>query len=221
MQTFPLVVSIQVGKAQTIAPVEAGGKPWRSAIFKSAVEGPVWARKLGLDGDAQADHRHHGGEGQAINVYPEEHYEVWRAAPGLEGMGGGAFGENFTTLGVTERTTCLGDLLRVGEALVQVSQPRGPCYKLNRRWNVAFLQARAEQEYRFGWYLRVIEEGQVRAGDRLELLERPLPQWTIARVWDVTTADLRRPEAAAEARALLEIGLLGKNWRRALEKMLA
>ncbi len=214
------ILSVQVGKPQTLAAVEEGGKPWRSAIYKTSVDGPVWARALGLDGDAQADHRHHGGEAQAINVYPAEHYEVWRATPGLEAMTGGAFGENFTTLGMSEHTTFLGDVMRVGEAVVQVTQPRGPCYKLNRRWNNPDLQSRAEQEYRFGWYLRVMEEGRVQAGDRFELLDRPHPDWSIARVWDVTTGELDTPETVADARALMDIALLGKNWRRALEHML-
>lgn len=214
------ILSIQVGKPRELPPVEAGGKPWRSAIYKSTVDGAVWVRKLGLEGDAVADHHHHGGEDQAINVYPAEHYAVWHATPGLEAMSGGAFGENFTTQGVDEFSVCLGDTMRVGEAVVQVSQPRGPCYKLNRRWNYDDLQRRAEQEHRFGWYLRVIEEGRVQAGDHLELIERPYPDWSIARVFDVTDAPHDTPEAAAEARALLEIPALGMNWRRSLEKML-
>lgn len=220
MTQTPRILSIQVGPVQEMPPVEPGGEPWRSAILKTTVDGPLWARALGLEGDEQANHRHHGGEGQAINVYPAQHYEVWRATPGLETMTGGAFGENFTTLGLDEHTICLGDVFRVGEALVEVSQPRGPCYKLNRRWNYADLQTRAEDEYRFGWYLRVLEEGRVQAGDALEPLARPLPGWTIARVWDVTRGPLDTPEQIEDARALAELPALGKNWKRSLLKRL-
>jgi MOSC domain-containing protein YiiM len=211
------LVSVQVGQPASFPPGEPGGKPWRSAIVKTAVEGPVWARRLGLDGDAQADRRVHGGENRAINVYPAEHYAFWQRMPGLEAMRGGAFGENFTTLGLVESNACIGDLFRVGTALVQITQPRGPCYKLNRRWNAPDLQRISEETHRFGWYLRVLEEGQVQAGDAMHLLEQPNPQWTIATVWDLTLD----PSDEAAARALLALPALSSDWKRSLEKQLA
>jgi MOSC domain-containing protein YiiM len=220
MTHSPSILSIQVGAIQTMPPAEPGGEAWRSAILKGRVDGPVWARALGLDGDAQAETRHHGGESQAINVYPSEHYDYWRETPALASMRGGAFGENFTTAGLDERTVCLGDVFRAGEALVEISQPRGPCYKLNRRWQYPDLQRRAEDTYRFGWYFRVREEGRVQAGDALVLIERPLPEWSIARVWDVTKSPLDTPEQITAAEALRDLPVLGKNWRRSLDKML-
>ena len=210
------LLSIQVGTPVTYPPVEPDGKPWRSAIVKHPVDGPVMARTTGLDGDKQSDPRVHGGPNRAINVYPAEHYAVWRAAPGLEAMTGGAFGENFTTLGLLEDTACIGDVFRVGQVLVEISQPRGPCFKLNRRWNVEDLQQRAEQERRFGWYLRVREEGLVEAGQEMALLERPYPQWTVRTAWDLRL----EPIDAVAVRALIACPALSEDWKRSLQKRL-
>jgi MOSC domain-containing protein YiiM len=215
METILRVISIQVGRVVEYPPVEAGGAPWRSGIGKKAVEGAVWARRTGLDGDEQADLRAHGGEGRAINVYPAEHYDFWRQTHAFRAMSGGAFGENFTTLGLVEQTACIGDVFRVGDAVVEITQPRGPCYKLNRKWGVTDLQQRAEMEHRFGWYLRVKQEGRVSAGDALELLERPNPQWTVARVWDIKEQPaLDRSEVAA----LVAIPALAEDWKKRLLK---
>ncbi len=211
------IQSIQVGQPVTVP--AAGETPeWRSAIFKSPVSGPVGVGPLGLEGDAQADLRAHGGPDKAINVYPAENYAYWQATPALAALTGGAFGENFTTLGLTEDAACVGDIFQVGEVgevgkvVVQISQPRGPCYKLNRRWQVPDLQQRAEQTRRIGWYFRVLQGGSVAPGMQLALVERPYPQWNIARVWDVTRngAD---PAARSE---LLACALLSADWKRAL-----
>lgn len=215
--TTAKLVSIQVGQIETYPSPEPGGSPWRSAIGKRAVERSVWAGRLGIMGDAQADRRNHGGEGRAINVYPSEHYTRWREKPGLEAMTGGAFGENFTTLGLLEDSVCIGDTYRVGEVLVEISQPRGPCYKLNRRWNMPDLQTLAEQEHRFGWYLRVREEGSLKAGQDLALLDRPCPDWTIARVWSLLMEEFH-PD---DAQALLEVPALSEDWKRQVRKKLA
>ena len=211
------LLSVQVGKPVEHPPVEPGGKPWRSAIVKNPVVGPVWVGRLGLEGDSQADKKNHGGPNRAVNVYPGEHYHIWRATPGLEGMDGGAFGENFTTLGLLEQTACIGDVLAVGDVVVAITQPRGPCYKLNRRWNFPDLQRRSEDEHRFGWYLRVVQEGRVQPGAPMRLLEHPFPEWSIARVWDVTM-DLADGDAA---QALLGCPALSPEWKESLQKILA
>lgn len=216
MNSVARVLSVQVGRIASYPPVERSSEPWQSAIVKSAVTGRIHARALGLDGDAQADLRNHGGEWRAINVYPSEHYDFWHALTGLEGMAGGAFGENFTTQGLVETTACIGDVFRVGEAVVAISQPRGPCYKLNRRWNRPDIQQIAEQTHRFGWYLRVQQEGQVGAGDDLTLLERPFPQWTVARVWDLA----QDPADKDAVRALADCPALSEGWKRSLRKKL-
>ena len=212
----PRILSIQAGMPVTYPPVELGGQEWRSGIVKTGVAGAVRLGRLGLEGDGQADLRNHGGENRAVNAYPAEHYEFWRQTPGLESMTGGAFGENFTLLGLLETTACVGDVFRAGEVVVEISQPRGPCYKLDRRWHVPDLSQRAEQTHRFGWYFRVREEGCVEAGTDLVLLERPFPQWTVARVWDVTFDSALRESA----RELVECAALSDSWREALRKRL-
>lgn len=211
------LLSVQVGKPARYPAVEPGGKPWRSGIVKKPVDGPVWVGRLGLEGDGQADRKHHGGPSRAVNVYPSEHYACWRAVPALAEMTGGGFGENFTTRGLLETTVCIGDVLAVGEAVLAVSQPRGPCYKLNRRWNYPDLQRHAEDERRFGWYLRVLQEGRVEAGAEIRLLERPFPEWTVARVWDVT----RAARGGGDFNALLDVPALSPEWKDVMRKILA
>lgn len=208
------LVSVQVGRVVEYPPVEPGGSPWSSGIVKQAPDGPVFLGKDGLAGDEQSDHKHHGGPDRAVNVYPAEHYDFWRAVPGLEGMTGGAFGENFTTLGLLEHTACIGDTFRVGEAVVQITQPRGPCYKLNRRWGNPDLQHISEETHRYGWYLRVLQEGLVQGGSEMELLERPYPALTVRRAWE-----LRLDPADREAvQVMAECPLLSQNWSAGLRK---
>lgn len=206
------LLSVQVGKPATYPASEDSKKEWRTAIFKNPVDGAVWVRALGLEGDGQANLKVHGGPFRAVNVYPSEHYDYWHETPGLEGMGGGAFGENFTTQGLLEDTVCIGDVYRVGEVLVQITQPRGPCNSLNRRWHNPDLMKRSAASGRVGWYLGVREEGQVRAGDTITLLERVSPGWTIARVWALTDG----PTDKDALRELLEVKGLSEGWKEAV-----
>ncbi len=155
-----------------------------SAIAKQATPEPVRVGPLGLEGDEQGDRRVHGGPEKAVHHYAREHYGAWRGElgplPALEAPG--AFGENLSTTGVTEATVCWGDRVRAGTALLEVSQSRQPCWKLNARFRVADMAARVQQTGRTGWYYRVLEPGTVQAGDRLTLIERPHPEWPLARV---------------------------------------
>jgi len=209
------LVTLQAGAVVEYPPVEPGGKPWRSAIDKQPLSGPVFLTSLGLENDQQSDHRHHGGPDRAVNVYPAEHYNYWRATHGLELMTGGAFGENFTTLGLLEHTACIGDVFRVGEAVVEISQPRGPCYKLNRRWQYPDLQRRAEETHRYGWYMRVRQEGLVEGGLEMTMLEHPFPTWTVRRVYE-----LMQDHTDSEAvRSLVACPALADGWREALQKI--
>jgi MOSC domain-containing protein YiiM len=143
-------------------------------------------RTANLDGDEQADLRVHGGPGKAVCVYSADHYPAWRQELGLASMEPGAFGENFTVSGHTESDVCIGDIYRIHEAIVVVSQPRTPCWKLARRWNVPDLPRRFLRSGRTGWYLRVAQEGHVQRDAVFELLARPYPKWTIAHVNEVT-----------------------------------
>lgn len=216
--TLPMaqLLSIQVGKPVTYPPQNEDQKPWRSAIGKTPVLGPLWLGELCLAGDAQADLRVHGGPFRAVNVYPVEHYDAWRAIPGLAGMTNGAFGENFTTRGLLEDSVCIGDIYQVGEAQVEITQPRGPCFKLERRWRMAGLAQLAEDTTRIGWYFRARQTGTVQAGQDLTLLERPYPQWTIARVWE-----LREHSRDINAlRALAACTALSDGWGDMLRKQI-
>src|SRR5699024_9350605 len=121
------VVSVHVGPAQRFD--EGTGRAWTSAIGKSVLTGPAWVAQDNVTGDEQADRRHHGGPDKAVFVYPSEHYSLWREELDLSSVGPGAFGENLAVAGLTEHDVCLGDVWEVGEVVLQVSQPRRPCWK--------------------------------------------------------------------------------------------
>ena len=202
------ILSIQVGLPKTLGETETADstdKSWMTGIFKTAVCGPVWLGKLNLYGDAQADLSVHGGPHKAVNVYPSEHYAYWKQELHLPEMLNGAFGENFTTGGLLEDEVCIGDVFRAGEAIVQVSQPRQPCWKLERRWGINDLVMRVKQTGMTGWYFRVLQEGYVEAGNTLVLVERPFPQWTVATAYGIMCnrkADIEAAHALARCPAL-------------------
>lgn len=191
----------------------------RSAIAKTPVAGPVRIGADGLDGDEQGDRRVHGGQDKAVHHYPFEHYARWRddlgAHPLLESAG--AFGENLSTVGATEADLCLGDRLRLGGAELEVSQSRQPCWKLSDRFAVADMARRVQDSGRTGWYYRVLEPGQVRAGDALRLLDRPFPRWPLSRIIDVLYRGTLDRDALAEALSLP----LVPSWRALFERRLA
>lgn len=206
-----VVASLQVGlpaRRGTEGSRDPRRAPWTSGIYKDPIEGPVILRRLNFDGDKQADLQVHGGPDKAVLAYGAEHYPGWREELGFD-MKPGAFGENLTIAGLDEYTVCIGDTYEIGEALVEVSQPRLPCWKLARKWDLPDLPARVVKSVRGGWYFRVLREGRVARGDAVILRERPFPQWTIARVFDayIHGAD---PEAAA---ALASCPALAEGWR--------
>lgn len=159
----------------------------RSGIAKSPRDGALRVTPVGLEGDEQGDLRVHGGVEKAIHHYPREHYAAWIAELGEHPllMQAGAFGENFSTSGWSEADVCLGDRVRAGTALLEVSQGRMPCWKLNDRFEVAGMSLRVQESGRTGWYYRVLEEGVVAAGDILQLVERRHPDWSLLRLSEV------------------------------------
>lgn len=210
------VLSIQCGKA---VPFRGADEP--SAIAKAPVAGAVEVRKLGLAGDEQADLTVHGGPDKAIHHYPHDHYAFWREAIGDHPLlaACGAFGENIASHGLTEEAVCIGDRWRLGTALVEVSQGRQPCWKLDHRFGGLPVNARMVKARRCGWYYRVIEEGRVAAGDGLELLARPYPQWTVARVFGLLIAgDHKRDPDGLQA--LGAVGSLAEPWKLRRAKLL-
>lgn len=190
----------------------------RSAIAKQAVAAAL-AGTEGLDGDEQGDRRVHGGPDKAIHHYPRDHYATWRREIGAHALldAAGAFGENISTHGLVEADVCLGDRLRLGAALVEVSQFRQPCWKLSDRFGVADMARRVQDSGRGGWYYRVLEPGEVRAGDDVVLVERQYPDWPLPRLADLF---YRRMQERAELEAALALPLV-PSWRAVFERRLA
>lgn len=210
------ILSINCGKVARFR-----GADEHSAIAKRAVAGPVRVGWLGLEGDEQADLEVHGGPEKAIHHYPHDHYPFWREAIGPHPLldAAGAFGENISTQGLTEESVCIGDRFRLGSALVEVAQGRQPCWKLDHRFDGAKVMAGVVTSGRSGWYYRVLEEGQVTAGDELELVERAYPQWSVARVFSLLIAGGYKADRAG-LEALGAVTPLAEAWSRRREKLL-
>ena len=208
------LVSLNVGK-----PIETSykGKLISTGIYKQPVIESVYVSKLQVEGDGQADLVHHGGSEKAICVYPMEHYAYWEERLRCE-LKAGAFGENFTVAGMDETEARIGDIYRIGEIQVQVSLPRQPCFKLAKKFEVDNMHLFVMENGYSGYYLRVLEEGEVKAGDEITLESRPDHDVTVALVNRVTYNDQKD-------RAGLEKVLLAKelneNWYNKLSKQLS
>jgi MOSC domain-containing protein YiiM len=214
------LLSVQIGMPRVIGTPGAPDlmdREWTSGIFKSPVSGPVDVTSTGLVGDGQADLRVHGGVDKAINVYPAEHLEFWQKELRRDFLPG-SFGENFTVQGALEANVCIGDMFRIGGILVQVTQPRQPCWKLARRWRIKELAARVEQTGRTGWYFRVLETGHVDPSGEFFLTERAHPQWTVAEANAVMHHRLADWTAAAE---LAACPALSTSWSTSLRQRVA
>jgi MOSC domain-containing protein YiiM len=214
------LLSIQVGPPKTLeSPNFSGGmKTWTTGIFKEPVTGPVYLARTQLAGDGQADLVNHGGADKAVNAYAIEHYPYWRNKLNIPAMTNGAFGENFTTEGLLETELCIGDTFALGESIVQVSQPRQPCWKLALKWHIKDLALQVEQTGKTGWYFRVLKEGHVTGGDELKLIERPCPQWTIETANQIMH---HRPDDFEAASELATCPLLSASWQRSLSQRAA
>jgi MOSC domain-containing protein YiiM len=173
----------------------------------------VWVSRTNVAGDGQANRRVHGGPDKAVLGYAERHYADWRIELAMPELPYGAFAENFTIRSLDEQSVCVGDIYTVGDARVQVSQPRQPCVNIAHRWRIRSLTQQVETSGRTGWYLRVLQEGLVEAGQTIELLERPSPEWSVARATDVMR---ERHEAPDQAAALAALPWLSAVWRRTL-----
>jgi len=186
----------------------------RSAISKMIVDRPVRVTRLGLEGDEQADLSVHGGPDKAVHHYAFDHYALWRSkAPTHPKLStAGSFGENISTLGLTETTVCIGDRFRLGTALVEVSQPRQPCWKQAHVMEWTTLPKIMVREAKSGWYYRVIEEGVVAAGDIMTLETRPHPAWSVARAFSLVMHNTASPDLEALS-AMARLAVLEKEWR--------
>lgn len=191
-----------------------------SAIAKRPLAGRVALTPEGVAGDEQGDRRVHGGPDKAVHHYPADHYAAWAAdlTPTPTALDApGAFGENLSASGLTEAEVCVGDVLRLGTATLQVSQARQPCWKLNHRFGRPDMARRVQSTGRTGWYYRVLEAGAAEAGDTLTPLERPCPDWPLARLLRVFYVD-RLDRAALAGIAALEP--LAAGWRQLAQRRL-
>ena len=209
-----VLVSVRVGRVLTLGDVDAptaAGRPWKTAFLKEPVGGFVRVTPLGLAGDAVADPKHHGGADKAVLMYPADHYALWRDELDLPEIGPGGFGENLAVAGATERDVCIGDRLRIGDVTFEVSQPREPCKKIDRRWQRRDVTKAVAATGRSGWYLRVLTPGKLRNGQTVELLARPFPALTVA---SANRAVFAAPRDAAAAAGLLACDRLSAAFRK-------
>ncbi len=209
------IVSVHVGG---VAPLGPGRVP--SGFVKHAIEGRVPVGTLGLAGDAQADLRVHGGPDKAVYGYGVGCYAAWRAElPMHEALfGPGGTGENLSIDGLAEAEVCVGDLVEVGSAVLRVTQPRRPCFKFALRYADARMPRAMARNGLCGWYYRVVATGDVGAGDRHTLLERPHPDWPVARLFSGVTT---HPMGTEERAELLALPHLAPAWRRQVARTLA
>ncbi|GAB5463785.1 MOSC domain-containing protein [Hoeflea alexandrii] len=207
-----IVTGLYVGQVRQLWP----GKPV-SAIGKLPTAAAQVLTETGFADDQQADLAVHGGVEKAVHHYAAEHYEAWRAelGPSADGFGPGRFGENISTTGMTESDLCIGDRLRLGSAIVEISQGRQPCWKLNAHAGLKTMAALFQQTARTGWYYRVIEPGTVRIGDEIMRLECPNPDWTVERV---TRARLNPRLAPDIASVLARLPRLAPGWADAFSR---
>lgn len=214
MPSFDLV-QLRIGTA-----VPLGETGARSAIDKQPVSGPLLADTLGLAGDEQGDRKNHGGPDKAIHAYPLSNLPLWASEhpERADRFHPGAFGENFVVDGLAEADICLGDRWQVGAVLLEVSQGRQPCWKLNIRFDIADMAWQVQQTGRSGWYFRVLQPGLVAAGMRGTLVARPQPEWSLARVSHLLYHDRLNHDAL---QGLAALPGLPSNWRRLAERRLS
>ncbi|HHX8648170.1 MOSC domain-containing protein [Vibrio antiquarius] len=212
MKKIGVVKAVLAGKT---VPYAHGAQ---SAINKQVLPERQHATELGFISDEQGDPRFHGGIQKALHIYPSEHYPIWQQQLGERTtfQSAGGFGENISSEGVTESTICLKDKIRIGSTLLEVSQGRMPCWKLNVRFDQHDMARRLQDTLRTGWYFRVLEEGDIGAGDEIILCERPYPEWPLARIIGaVFTGCLDREELTK----LSELPLV-ESWGKLVERRL-
>ncbi|HEU5013247.1 MAG TPA: MOSC domain-containing protein [Roseiflexaceae bacterium] len=202
--------AIFTGQPQTMT--DAKGT-WKSSIFRSPVNGPIELGMRGLAGDQVTDAKNHGTPDQAVCCHFLDHYAFWNEAYGLtapDALGPGSVGENWTLAGADEQDMCIGDVYSVGTARVQVTAPRYPCWKQDRKLKLPDFHKRTMATLRTGFYLRVLQPGVVQPGDELRLVERPQPDLTLQAV----NADMHHTSDPAFAQRLLDAPELAAGWKR-------
>lgn len=198
---WPLL-SLRVGSAVL------GSRNQLTAIDKQAVSGTQYLEENRFRKDQQGDTVHHGGPEKAVHHYATDHYAAWQlelADLPVRNLEEGGFGENLCTFGLTEEHIAIGDIFELGDAVIQVSQPRQPCWKLSERFNVPDMALRVQTSGRTGWYYRVLQAGWVQPDDPLRRITRPQPLWTVARVIRALYQDRLEAEELAALAELAEL----------------
>jgi MOSC domain-containing protein YiiM len=209
------LISVNVGLPKTIRIEDT---PVSTGIFKEPVSGTVRVATLNLDGDGQADLTVHGGPDKAVYVYPSEHYPFWRQELGEQITRWGAFGENLTVEGLSEDSVGIGDAFGIGSAILQITQPRLPCFKLAAKFEREDIIKRFLQSRRTGFYVRVLKEGSLRAGDGIVLLSRESHHVTIHELTDLY---LNKNPARSLLERVLGVESLSDAWREHFNSILA
>jgi MOSC domain-containing protein YiiM len=199
------VISLNVGLPRTVS---WKGLEVSTGIFKEPVSGPIMLRRLDFDGDRQADLEVHGGPAKALYAYPSEHYGLWRKELRDPELAWASFGENLTTEGLLEDDACIGDRFRIGEAVVMVTQPRFPCYKLGIRFGRDDILAKFLKSGRSGIYFSVLEEGLVASGDVIERVHCDPAGVTIA---DINRAYIREGDYVSLMRRAVQHEVLPES----------
>jgi MOSC domain-containing protein YiiM len=209
------LVSLNVGMPRQ---VKGPNGSVTTGIFKSPVSGRIALRKHNLDGDGQADLHNHGGEYKAVYAYPHEHYAYWRERLDREDFTFGQFGENLTVEGMLETDVHIGDTFRIGSAVVQVTQPRQPCFKLGIRMGMPEIVKEFLESERSGFYLRVVEVGELAAGDAIELIRLDPEQVAVQFANHVRFFDKGNRDGIEK---ILRVNGLSVSWRKDFEGLLA
>ena len=201
------LISLNIGLPREVS---WRGKTVTTAIFKEPTKGSVMLRTLNLDGDKQADLSVHGGVSKAVYAYPVQHYEFWKSELPNMKLPYGMFGENFTIEGLSEETVNIGDRFRLGAAEVMVTEPRMPCYKLGLKFGRADMVKRFLVSRRTGFYFAVLQEGEVKPGDTIELLSRDGDGITVA---DITRLYAFERDDLAMLQRVVQVEALPDSWR--------
>jgi ferredoxin-NADP reductase/MOSC domain-containing protein YiiM len=209
-----MIVSVNVGLPRDVA---WQGRTVRTGVWKTPVTERIFARRLNLDGDGQGDLRGHGGEQRAIMVYQLDSYRYWAKYLGRPDLVAGNFGENLTVEGLADNKVCIGDRFRIGSAVVEVSQPRDTCYRVGIRLNHPEIAALLVAHHRPGFYFRVIQEGEIGAGDRIEKLSDGPERMTVAEI-DALLYSAEHPLEAL--RRAVRIPALSKDWQGSMQALL-
>jgi MOSC domain-containing protein YiiM len=201
------LISVNVGLPREVT---WKGKTVTTGIFKEPVSERVMVRSLNLDGDRQADLTVHGGLDKAVYVYPFEHYDYWQSELPDTELTPGIFGENFTITGLREEEVNIGDCFGIGNVTLMVTQPRLPCYKLGIRFGRPDMVKQFLASRRTGFYFRVLQEGEVGAGDTLEMVSRDDNNITVA---DITQLYVREEDNPDLRHRAAQLEALPKSWR--------